>query len=187
MGRLLPGGEQALNYSGSSSLPPPKLNASPMNKVVEGGRKRERTREKEREREGGVEGVIEGEGGKVWFEEPVVGFLSAKDNANFNIPFVTSLQSKPAPIASDSISTSDMLSSGQSESSSSGNGSEEQPPVQLRYMTPSLLPPASLPWLGEQWKVVCLSVQVGRVVVYCGDEERRGVGRGGGGGGGGGG
>ena len=48
MGRFLPGGEQALNYSGSSSLPLPKLNASPMNKVVEGGRKRERTREKEK-------------------------------------------------------------------------------------------------------------------------------------------
>ena len=44
------------------------------------------------------------------------------------------------------------------------------------YSTSSILPPVPLDGKGDGWRVVSMSVQVGRVVVYCGQCEEGGGG-----------
>ena len=61
-------------------------------------------------------------------------------------------------------------SSSHSNEPGGGNGTGLQ--QKHLYSTPSILPPAPLPEHGDKWKVVHVSVQVGRVVLYCGECEK---------------
>ena len=72
------------------------------------------------------------------------------------------------------MTSKDKVDSYSSEpSEGNGMGLQQQ---KYSYSTPSILPPAPLHGNGEGWRVVGVSVQVGRVVVYCGQCEEGGGG-----------
>ena len=159
-----PGGRQALNYSRTSSLPVSKVGTSVKRIGTErGGRGREVG--------GSVEASVEERTEKAWYKEPVVGVLSSGDNPAFNLPFITNLQQKTPPVIAHSDSVSDTHSSGQADSNSGGRGGNGIESQQYSYTTPSILPsPPS--GQGQEWVAVRLAVQVGRVMVYCGEGGR---------------
>ena len=109
-----------------------------------------------------------GEMKRVWYEGPQV---SGVGDLTSELPFITKLiKKKSTPSHSDSIGESRSHSS-DSESSRNGTGTPQQKQL---YSTSSILPPL---WAGQdvrRWRVVCVSVQVGRVVVYCGEGGKEG-------------
>ena len=85
----------------------------------------------------------------------------------FGLPYVTNL-------CKGALTSKDKVDSHSSEpSEGNGMGLQQQ---KYSYSTPSILPPAPLQGKGEGWRVVGVSVQVGRVVVYCGQCEEGGGG-----------
>ena len=85
----------------------------------------------------------------------------------FDLPYISNLR-KMMSTSVHSNCTDD--SSSHSNEPGGGNGTGLQ--QKHLYSTPSILPPAPLPGHGDKWKVVHVSVQVGRVVLYCGQCEK---------------
>ena len=101
---------------------------------------------------------------KAWYEGPST---SAASDLTFELPYISNLHT----MTSSSNTTNEF----NSHSSVAGNGVQQK----HSYSTPSILPPAVIP--GKRWRVVHVSVRVGRVVVYCGEcEEEEEEGEGGG-------
>ena len=140
-----PGNRQWLSFAGTSCPPAPP---SPVRRVGK--------REVSRSGKGAkVSLKNENEGRKkVWFEEPSVGAMS---DVAFELPYISNLYKM--------TSSSNVVDESNSHSKVTGNGVQQR----HSYSTSSILPPAVIP--GKRWRVVHVSVQVGRVVVYCGECE----------------
>ena len=98
---------------------------------------------------------------KAWYDEPRV-----MSDTPFELPYISNLH-KTASTSLHSSSTDESRShSTEQVSGECGMGSQQK----HCYSTPSILPPAD-PSVhpGKRWRVVCVSVAVGRVVVYCGE------------------
>ena len=151
---------QRLSFAKTSSCPPPPQTSQ--GGGVRGRRGREKRGKVVERSGGGSEG-----GKKVWYEGP-----SASNVGDFTseLPFVTKLsKTKPTPSHSNSV---DESHSGSNDSSRNGMGPSQQ---KQSYSTTSVLPPLWAEGEGRGWRVVHVCVEVGRVVVYCGErgEEER--------------
>ena len=150
-----PDNRQWLSFAGTSC---PPLSPTPVRKVgkreVLGSGK-----------EGKITFKHENEGKKkAWYKGPST---SAVSDLTFELPYISNLHT----MTSSSNTTNEF----NSHSSVAGHGVQQK----HFYSTPSILPPAVIP--GKRWRVVHVSVQVGRVVVYCGEcEEEEEEGEGGG-------
>lgn len=147
-----PDSQQRLNFAGTSCLPVPQ-SGTPQ----EGGRSKS----------GRGKGTFEGESKrrkKPWYEGPTDSGLT---DLTFGLSYVSNL-------SKGTMTSKDKVNSHSSEpSGGNGMGLQQQ---KYSYSTPSILPPAMLHGEGEGWRVVCVSVQVGRVVVYCGQCKEGGGG-----------
>lgn len=109
------------------------------------------------------------EGGKMWYDGPRASNVS---DFTSELPFITKL-SKTKLTSSHSNSIDESHSS----SNENGTGSPQQERKQF-YSTSSILPPMWEGGEGRRWRVVHVSVTVGRVVVYCGEGGEGGEGGG---------
>ena len=149
-----PTSRQKLSFAGTSSCPPPP----PKITSQESGERGRRGRKKHG-RVGKIAGGGE-EGGKMWYDGPRASNVS---DFTSELPFITKL-SKTKPTSSHSNSIDESHSS----SNENGTGSPQQEWKQF-YSTSSILPPMWEGGEGRRWRVVHVSVTVGRVVVYCGE------------------
>ena len=144
-----PEGQQRLNFAGTSCLPIPK------------------PQESGRSKSGRTKRTVEGESERKkrpWYEGPSDSGLT---DLTFGLPYVSNLRK-------GTLTSKDKVDSHSSEpSEGNGTGLLQQ---KYSYSTSSILPPAPLQGKGEGWRVVSVSVQVGRVVVYCGQCEEGGGG-----------
>ena len=151
-----PSCRQRLGFAGTSScpLPPPQQSSQ------DSGGKGKRGREKRWRVGGEISGAF-GEGvKKAWYEGPSVSNVCEFTS---ELPFITKL-SKTKPTSSHSNSI-DESHSGSNDCSKNGTGS----PQKQSYSIPSVLPPLWAEGEGRVWRVMHVSVEVGRVVVYCGE------------------
>ena len=154
--RFDPGHQQGLNFAGSSSCLPP---TSPTQNGSDGNR---RGRGVRKERERGMYAIES----IAWYEEPS---MRAMTELSFEMPYISNLGKAVTTSLHSSSAGESHSPSTQRNQGETGTGS---PQHRFDYFTSSILPPAPLDVVsGKNWKVVYVSVLVGRVVVYCGESE----------------
>ena len=153
-----PKSKQRLSFAGASSCTP-----SPDSPLAHGDGDSVKRGKRKHERVKASSGGIEKEKKdvkKMWYEGPSV---TAVGDLTFELPFITNLgKTKSTSLRSNSTNKSH---SGTNDSSCGQNGTG----LCSYYATSTILPPLWGEDTPDRRRVVCVSVQVGRVVVYCGE------------------